>query len=114
MILSKLIGYLGDELDVYVGVRAPEATTGYVLLDQTGSANANHIMTTTIAVQSYGETLDNAITLAESVKAAMMEFVNDPDVSAVRLESDYNFTNTETKQYRWQSVFEITHYLGGI
>lgn len=114
MILSKLIEYLDEALDVYVGVRAPEETTGYVLLDQTGSTNANHIMTTTIAIQSYGEALNDALTLAESVKDAMLEFVEDPDVSAVRLESDYNFTNTETKQYRWQSVFEITHYLGGI
>ena len=31
-------------------------------------------------------------------------------ISAVRFDSDYNFTDTDTKHYRYQAVFEITHY----
>ena len=114
MILFKLIEYLTGKLDVYVGVSAPEATTGYVLIDQTGSTNRNHITTTTIAVQSYGASLEDAIRLNETVKNVMMDFVNEDEVSGVKLDTEYNFTNTATKQYRWQAVFEITHYLGGI
>lgn len=113
MILFKLIDYLTKNLDVYVGVEAPESTSGYVLLDQTGSSNRNHITTTTIAVQSYGSSLEDAIRLNESVKAVMLNFAEDSEVSRVKLETDYNFTNTATKQYRWQAVYEITHYLGG-
>lgn len=113
MILFKLIEYLTEHLDVYVGVEAPEAVSGYVLLDQTGSSNRNHITTATVAVQSYGASLEEAIRLNESVKAVMLGFVEEDEVSRVKLETDYNFTNTATKQYRWQAVYEITHYLGG-
>lgn len=114
MILFKLIEYLTGKLDVYVGVSAPESTTGYVLIDQTGSSNRNHIMTATVAVQSYGSTLENAIRLNEQVKAEMLSFASEDEVASVRLETEYNFTNTATKQYRWQAVYSITHYLGGI
>ena len=115
MILPKLIEYLSNALSpVYVGVEAPTQLTGYVLIDQTGSSTENHITTTTVAVQSYGESLYKALQLNENVKTAMLGFVGEPYVSSVKLETDYNFTNTATKQYRWQAVYHITHYLGGI
>lgn len=113
MIIAKLIEFLGSNLSVFVGVEAPEELSGYVLLDQTGSETTNHITTTTVAIQSYGATLYQAMQLNERVKAAMRDFVNDAEVSAVRLDTDYNFTNAATKQYRWQAVYRITHYNGG-
>ena len=113
MILPKLIEYLTAHLDVFVGMEAPEETSGYVLIDQTGSSTSNHITTTTIAVQSYGDTLYNALMLNEDAKAVMLNFIEEPEVASVTLETDYNFTNTATKQYRWQAVYHITHYLGG-
>ena len=114
MLLPKLIEHLSSQLNVFVGMEAPSETTGYVLIDQTGSSTSNHITTTTVAIQSYGSTLYNALKLNDDVKAAMVAFLEDPDVSSIRLETDYNFTNTATKQYRWQAVYQITHYLGGI
>lgn len=119
MLITKLISYLSTALtsgqdQIFVGVEAPEDITGYVLLDQTGSSNSNHITTTTFAIQSYGASLYEAILLNEKVKAAMVGFAEEPEISSVRLETDYNFTNTATKQYRWQAVYQITHYLGGI
>ena len=111
--IVKLIEYLTDHLDVFVGMEAPEQTTGYVLIDQTGSDTRNHITTTTIAIQSYGATLYDAMYLNESLKAVMNGFVALDEIASVQLNTDYNFTNTETKQYRWQAVYQITHYLGG-
>lgn len=113
MILAQLIDYLNDHLDVFVGMEAPEQTTGYVLIDQTGSTNKNHITTTTVTVQSYGASLYEAYTLNRTVQDVVFSFVEEPEVSSVKLETDYNFTNTATKQYRWQAVYQITHYLGG-
>lgn len=113
MIIPKLIDYLSDNLEVFVGLEAPEQTTGYVLIDQTGSTNRNHITTATVAVQSYGASLYEAYTLNRAVQDVMLSFVEEPEVSSVKLETDYNFTNTATKQYRWQAVYQITHYLGG-
>lgn len=113
-IVQLLIGYLSEQLEgVFVGVEAPKQITNYVLIDQTGSNTRNHITTTTIAVQSYGASLNNAILLNGEVKSLMAGFVAESEVASVRLETDYNFTNTETKQYRWQAVYQITHYLGG-
>lgn len=113
-IVQLLIEYLSEQLeDIYVGVEAPKQKTGYVLIDQTGSNTRNHITTTTIAVQTYGESYLDAMTGNDVVKEAMKGFADLSEVAAVRLETDYNFTNTETKQYRWQAVYQITHYLGG-
>lgn len=110
MILKTLLDFLLTKLNVYVGVEAPAQLSGYVLLDQTGSSRTNHIITTTIAIQSYGDTLYNAMVLNEQVKIAMDEFAALNQIARVELETDYNFTNTVTKQYRWQAVYSITHY----
>lgn len=103
-----------EDPSIYVGVEAPEQKTNYVLIDQTGSSMANHIMTTTVAVQCYGKSLYDAMELNETVKGLMIDFAAEAEVASVRFETDYNFTNTATKQYRWQAVYQITHYLGGI
>lgn len=110
MIAKVLSDYLSEELTVGVYMEQPEALTNYVLLDQTGSTCQEHIPKTTIAIQSYGASLYEAMQLNKQVKRVMDGFVELDEVSKVELETDYNFTNTATKQYRWQAVFNITHY----
>ena len=110
MIAKTLLDYLDSTLSVPVVMESPEQTTGYVLIDQTGSSRTNHIITTTFAIQSYGDTLYNAMLLNDEVKDAMVGFAELDEVTRVELETDYNFTNTATKQYRWQAVYLITHY----
>lgn len=110
MIAKDLLDYLGEALSVGVYMESPEELTNYVLLDQTGSSRNDHIITTTIAVQSYAPSLYEAMVLNESVKAAMEGFAQLANVTRVELDTDYNFTNTATKQYRWQAVYNITHY----
>ena len=110
MIAKTLLDFLGSNLDVPVVMEAPEQTTGYVLIDQTGSSRTNHIITTTFAIQSYGATLYDAMVLNDTVKDAMVGFAELDEITRVELETDYNFTNTATKQYRWQAVYLITHY----
>ena len=48
--------------------------------------------------------------LNDEVKDAMVGFAELDEITRVELETDYNFTNTATKQYRWQAVYQITHY----
>lgn len=110
MIAKTLLDYLDSNLSVPVVMEAPEQTTGYVLIDQTGSSRTNHIITTTFAIQSYGASLYDAMLLNEAVKATMVGFAELGTITRVELETDYNFTNTATKQYRWQAVYLITHY----
>ena len=112
MIAKDLLDYLNNDeiLNTPAYMEVPEKLTDFVLLDQTGTNTSNHITTTTIAVQSYGATLWDAMQLNEKVKKSMKGFARLGNVARVELETDYNFTNTETKQYRWQAVFNITHY----
>ena len=110
MIAKILLDYLNEHLSVPAYMEAHSELTDYVLIDQTGSSRENQITTTTLAIQSYGDTLYNAMLLSESVKQAMDGFLQLPQVARVELQTDYNFTNTTTKQYRWQAVFLITHY----
>ena len=110
MIAKTLLDYLNEHLLVPAYMEPHEELTDYVLIDQTGSSRTNQITTTTLAVQSYGETLYKAMVLNDSVAAAMEGFLQLPQVARVELQTDYNFTNTTTKQYRWQAVYLITHY----
>ena len=110
MIAKTLLDFLDSNLDVPVVMEAPEQTTGYVLIDQTGSSRTNHIITTTFAIQSYGASLYDAMVLNDEVKDAMVSFAELDEITRVELETDYNYTNTATKQYRWQAVYLITHY----
>lgn len=110
MIETLLIDYLSQNLEVFVGMEAPEQTTGYVLVDKTGSSRTNHIVTSTVAIQSYGATLYDALLLNAQVVEAMEGFLELDTVTRVELQTDYNFTNAATKQYRWQAVYIITHY----
>lgn len=110
MIAKTLLDYLSSVLNVPVVMEAPDQVTNYVLIDQTGSSRTNHITTTTLALQSYGDTLYNAMLLNMEVEEAMDGFAELDEVTRVELNTDYNFTNTATKQYRWQAVYNITHY----
>lgn len=110
MILKDLVEYLNDNLSVDTYTEAPEELTDYVLIEQTGSSRANHIITTTVAIQSYAPSLYEAMLLNDEVKVKMEGFAALDQVTRVELETDYNFTNTATKQYRWQAVYNITHY----
>lgn len=110
MIEKTLLDYLSDNLEVFVGFEAPAQETDYVLIDKTGSSRTNHIITSTFAIQSYGASLYEAMLLNAEVANAMEGFTALDQITRVELETDYNFTNTTTKQYRWQAVYDITHY----
>jgi hypothetical protein len=81
-----------------------------VLIERTGSSESDLIETTTFALQSYGASLYDAAALNMEVKACIRQAVELPSVSAVYINSDYNFTDTETKRYRYQCVAVVTHY----
>ena len=44
------------------------------------------------------------------LKDYLNEFTENEKVSKVKINSDYNFTDTRTKKYRYQIVAEIWHY----
>ena len=101
---------MNQKLSVACWLEVPKnAPDSYVLIERTGSSVLNHVTTATVAVQSYATSLYDAAALNEEVKAVMKD-LNDSDlVGAALLQSDYNFTNTSKKEYRYQAVYNIVY-----
>lgn len=111
MIEKIILDYLDQELSVPVYMERPEEPPAqYVLLEKIGSGKRNHICDATLAVQSYAPSLYEAAELNETVKAVMESAVSLNEICRVSLNSDYNFTDTAMRAYRYQAVFDITHY----
>ena len=112
MIEKVILDYLNTStLSVTAYAQRPEVKPeSYIVIEKTGSEHTNRIDKATIAVQSYASTLYEAADLNEKVKEVMDGLVELDDIGSVRLVSDYNFTNTAAKDYRYQAVYNITHY----
>lgn len=110
MIEKTIREYLKNTLSVPVGFEK-SATSGkkYVLLDKTGGSEESYIRRATVAIQSCATSLLDAATLNEEVKTAMEGFKSHTNVSSVKLNTDYNYTNPETKEYRYQAVFDLVY-----
>jgi hypothetical protein len=82
----------------------------FILIQKTSGSRENFLNSSTIAIQSYAESMFEAAKLNEKIKNLMYDLITVDEVSSVDLNSDYNFTDTETKQYRYQAIFDIHYY----
>ena len=64
----------------------------------------------TAAHISANPSMYEAAKLNEQLKEVVERLIELNEISNVSLNSDYNFTDTETKEYRYQAVFDINHY----
>lgn len=112
-LVSVITGEELEEVPCYAERPEKEPDGRYIVIEKTGSENENHLQDATVAVSSYAKTLYEASELNEAVKHVMLHINTLPNVSAVRLNSDYNFTSTAAKAYRYQAVFVITYYEEG-
>lgn len=112
MIEQILYDYLNRTLtDVTVTTEIRQGMPeSFVFIEKTGSSMRDRLKVSRIAVQSYAASLYGAVALNERVKEAMFDMVSEPEITNVELNSDYNYTDTQTKQPRYQAVFELTHY----
>ena len=109
--VEKIIkDYLQSSLGIPVRLEEDKPTNEYVLIEKTGSSNKDHISTATIAIQSYSMSLYGAASLNERVKEAMEKIIERNDISKCELNSDYNYTDTARKKYRYQAIFDIVHF----
>lgn len=109
MIEATVIDYLSEALTVPVVAETPrDVPASYIRIEKTGSGNINGLQRATLAIQSItsGSLLD-AAQLNEDVKAAMPGMVELTNVFRVDCETDYNFTDTRTKERRYQAVFDV-------
>lgn len=111
--IEKIVkDYLQEKLNIETVLELPkDFKTPLLVIEKTGSGFSNGLDTATIAVQSYGKSLyDAAVLNTEVIK--IMKRIADHESVITRCDknSDYNFTDTSTKRYRYQAVFDIWHY----
>ena len=111
MIEETLLEYLNGILSVPVYMEKPEEDIPdqYVLLEKTGSGKDNHISSATFAIQSYAPSLYEAAALSHDICTAMEQAVSVKNISRSSLNSEYNYTDTTKKQYRYQAVFDVVY-----
>lgn len=109
MIEVTLKNYIENKIKVSVYLEKPaNPTLPFIIIEKTGSNLNEHVYSTTFAIQSYGASLYAAATLNESVKACMSEFYKEGSIANCNLNSDYNYTDVQSKEYRYQAVYDIT------
>lgn len=107
-----VIDYLGGALSVPVSGDVPHSMpSSFVTVEKTGSQRTNKIDTATLAIQSWAETRAAAAELNETVKQAMENIVEENEISRSDLDSDYNYTDEDTKRFRYQAVFDLVYFL---
>ena len=114
MIEDIVRDHLIDEIQLPVYLEEPERPPRkYMLVEKVGSSDgaAHAVAHAMIAVQSISaESMVSAALLNEQVKQAMWRLEADSRVTKVRCNSDLNYTDTSTRRYRYQALFEITYY----
>lgn len=107
----EIRNYLAGQLDdIPVNVQKPDGPPDlYVLIEKVGSFRNHGLWTDSFAVQSCGKNILEVMNLNQEIKTVLPGIVELDDFFRCECETDYNFTNTETKEYRYQAVFEIVY-----
>ncbi|MCR1233227.1 hypothetical protein [Streptococcus suis] len=111
MIEVITLNFLTEYLSVPVYTEHQEdMPDSFVIFEKLSGGKKNHLNQATLAIQSYGPSLAESAMLNEEVKQAIEKMVELPSISRVELNSDYNFTDTETKRYRYQAVVDFIYF----
>jgi len=110
MIEVIILNHLKNKLNVPVHLEKQTNALPYVLFERTSGSKSNHLPSATFAFQSYADSLYNSALLNEQVKNAVESLIELDEIRGIDLNSDYNFTDTATKQYRYQAVYDIRYY----
>lgn len=111
MIEKTVLDYLNDRIpSVPSFMETPEDEPDeFIRIEKTGSSVENQIERATFAIQSYARSLYRASEINEMVKEAMDSIYEIADVFTAYRNTDYNFTDEETKHYRYQAVYQIVY-----
>lgn len=111
MIEKEILEYLKKRLSVPVFMEKPEKPPEkYVLIEKIGGSKSEHILSASIAFQSYADSLYSAVDLDDELRGAMDNIIELDIIVSAKLVRNYNFTDTTKKKYRYQSIYELVHY----
>ncbi len=111
MIEEIVLNYLEKKLDIPAFMEEPsEELDVYIVIEKTSGGNSNHIDSATLAIQSYGKSLYEAAYWNDRVKKEMSCITELNEISSASLNSDYNYTETARKKYRYQAVYDLVYF----
>lgn len=111
MIEKIVLDYLNGKLTVTAyAEEKKDMPEEYILIEKTGGGGNSCIRNATLAIQSFSASKFGAAKLNEKVEEAMENIIELDDISKCTLNSDYDYTDTARKKYRYQSVYDIVHY----
>lgn len=111
MIELVIKNYLDGHLDVPSFFEHQNGITGkYVLIEKIGGGKSNELKSSVFAFQSYADSLFESAALNEQVKEVVEAMIEVSEITGIHLNSDYNFTDEQTKKYRYQAVYDINYY----
>lgn len=111
LIENFVMDYLSEKLGVSVYGQFDDATEKvFLVVEKTGSYTSNRIEHATIVVQSYTGSIAESAKLNRQVIKAMNNIIENDTISSIDLNSDYNYTDTSLKRYRYQAVFDVTYF----
>ena len=105
-LISRDIERIGRNIRMQVPDNPPSE---YLIIQKTGSRRDNRVDRAMIAIQSISRTSKEISAVINSaVVEAMMEMADySDDVYGCELNSDGDFTDPDTKEYRYQAVFNL-------
>ena len=87
-----------------------EETGKYIIIEKTGSSTQDFITTASIVIKSYADSKYEVAQLNEKIKDVMLyQFIENDDISSVKLVTDYPYPDTAIKKERYQALFEIVY-----
>ena len=114
MIEQTVQEFLSAGLDAPVLLEVPEGPDipdRFVIIEKIAGGRRNLLRTASFAIQSYSlSSMYDAAALDKEVRDEMDEMdILLPNIGACRMASNYNFTDTSTKRYRYQCTYDITY-----
>lgn len=111
MIELIILEYLNKHSQIPAYMEKPnKAPPKYYLIEKLSGGASNHIGSASFSVQSYASSLYEAAELNEKVIETLLSAVELDEIVSVKLDTNYNFTDSTTKRYRYQAIFDVVHY----
>ncbi len=82
----------------------------FVLLEKTSGGIENYIRNAVIRVRAFEESMYKAAELGEMIRKVLLYYAEDPLISSIRLNQEYNYTDVTAKRYCYQLLFDVTYY----
>ena len=112
MMIEKIVlDYLNNALEYPTYTQEQNNGEEYFyLIQKVGSSVDNKIDTSMVAVQSYAPSRYEAAEMSYAMIEAMDDIIQLDEIGKCKKNSDYDYTDTSKKRYRYQALFEIVHY----